>query len=62
MENNIKSVREAKGITQYRLAKLTGIKQQTLSRYELNTRIPVYEYLLKIAAVLECKIEDIYKP
>ena len=35
--DKIKEIREEKGITQYRLAQLTGINRSTIKRYEENS-------------------------
>lgn len=60
--NKLKQTREAAGITQAELAKLTGISVRVIQNYEQGTRplngaraITVYQ----IAKALNCTIEDL---
>lgn len=60
--NNLKQIREAAGITQAELAKLTGISVRVIQNYEQGTRplngaraITVYQ----IAKALNCTVEDL---
>lgn len=54
--------RMEKHLTQKDLAQLSGINQAHLSRIELGKVIPSLELAFKLAATLECKIEDIFTP
>ena len=58
--NKIKEIREEKGISQYRLAQLTGINRSTINRYEkgLIQRVS-FDNLLKICEALEIDIKEI---
>lgn len=60
--NKLKQIREAAGMTQAELAKLTGISVRVIQNYEQGTRplngaraITVYQ----IAKALNCTIEDL---
>ena len=60
--NKLKQIREAAGITQAELARLTGISVRVIQNYEQGTRplngaraITVY----KIAKALRCTVEDL---
>ena len=57
--DKIRELREAEGLTQYRLAQLTGINRSTIKRYEDNfiTKIS-FENLIKIANVLNEDVKD----
>ena len=57
--DKIRELREAEGLTQYRLAQLTGINRSTIKRYEDNfiTKIS-FENLIKIANVLNADVKD----
>lgn len=60
MIEKIKSVREEKGISRYKLSQMTGISESTLSRYErgLIRKISI-ENLKKICKALEIDISKI---
>ena len=60
--NKLKQIREAAGMTQAELAKLTGISVRVIQNYEQGTRplngaraITVYQ----IAKALNCTVEDL---
>lgn len=58
--NKIKEIREEKGISQYRLAQLTGINRSTINRYENGLIQKVsFNNLLKICEALEIDIKEI---
>ena len=58
--NKIKEIREEKGISQYRLAQLTGINRSTINRYENGLiQKASFDNLLKICEALEVDIKDI---
>jgi transcriptional regulator with XRE-family HTH domain len=58
--NKIKEIREEKGISQYRLAQLTGINRSTINRYENGLIQKVsFDNLLKICEALEVDIKNI---
>lgn len=51
--------RRRKGMTQAKLAKLIGVTQKDVSRWENGMRKPRAENLAKIAAALGCSIEEL---
>lgn len=58
--NNIKNMREKKGISRAELHRRTGIKIRTLEEWEADKLVPsVYHRLKKIAEVLECTVDDL---
>lgn len=58
--NKIKEIREAKGISQYRLAQLTGINRSTIKRYEENTIKKIsLDNLIKICNALGIDVKEI---
>ena len=60
MGEKIKSLRESKGISQYRLAELTGINRSTINRYENGSIQKIsFDNLLKICEALEIDIKEI---
>lgn len=57
----IKSIRENKNITIYRLSKLTGINRPYLTQLENNKKFnPSLKTMYKIANALEVKIDDLF--
>ena len=60
MGEKIKSLRESKGISQYRLAELTGINRSTINRYENGSIQKIsFDNLIKICEALEIDIKEI---
>ena len=58
--NKIKKIREEKGITQYRLAQLTGINRTTIKRYEENYIKKIsLDNLIKICNALGVDVKEI---
>ena len=56
----IQELRESKGISQYRLAELTGINRSTINRYENGSIQKIsFDNLLKIGEALEIDIKEI---
>lgn len=49
MKNNLRKLRESKGITQIALQMETGIEQALLSKFENGERIPPTETLIRLA-------------
>lgn len=57
--DRIRELREANGLSQYKLAQITGINRSTIKRYEDNfiTKIS-FENLIKIAKALGADVKD----
>lgn len=49
MNNNLKKLRENKGITQIALQMATGVEQALLSKFENGERVPPTETLIRLA-------------
>ena len=59
----LRQERERKNLSQAELARLSGIKQQTISLIESGDRKnPGIETLNALAIALECSVTDLYKP
>lgn len=58
---NMKSCREAKGLSKRELAKKTGITEVTIGRYENMKRVPDALAIYKIAECLGISVADLYK-
>ena len=56
----IREVRENKGMSQYRLAEITGINRSTINRYENGSIQKIsFDNLLKICEALGIDIKEI---
>ncbi|MGG4288314.1 helix-turn-helix transcriptional regulator [Priestia megaterium] len=59
MENNIKAIRERKGITQKELAQRIGISHWWINHVENGKKKPSIRTVAKIAQALDVSIEDL---
>ena len=57
--NPIAARRQALGLTQAQLAEKAGVIQQTIDKWERGERNPGVPSLKKLAAALDCKLEDL---
>ena len=55
---NIRSRREALGLSQAHVAEETGISQSMMNQIERGTKNPSLQVSLEIARILQCKVED----
>ena len=60
MKNRIEEIRNAKGIRQEELAKLTGVSRQTISSLENGRYNPSILLAHKIAAYFGLTIEEVF--
>lgn len=61
MKNKLKEIREKAGISQDKLAKLSGISRTTISKLENNKEnITTNKILEKVANTLKLKVTDIF--
>ena len=59
--NNIKKFRKKKQLSQSDIAKLMKVKQNTISQWENDERVPNVRQVLKLAEILETTVESLYK-
>ena len=59
--NSIKKIRKRKQLSQCDLARLMNIKQNTISQWENDIRIPNVRQALRLAEILETTVESLYK-
>jgi DNA-binding XRE family transcriptional regulator len=59
-KNYLKKFRTKQGLSQARIAALTGLQPATISRIETSVIRPNQEYKRKIARVLKAKAEDVF--
>ena len=55
----LKEFREEKGISQSELAKLTGIKQQNISRWESGTTLPNIDFCVQLADFYGVSLDEL---
>lgn len=55
----IKEVRESKGLTQRGLSRLSGVPREQICRYERGKVTPDVGTLTKLAAALDCSMNDL---
>lgn len=61
MKNTIKIHRAIKNITQEDLAKSIGVSRQTINSIETNRYVPSTILALKIAAVFEVGVNEVFE-
>lgn len=60
LANNIKKLREAKGLSQEKLARLADVANNTLIKMETGeNKNPTLETLKKVAKALEVSVDDL---
>ena len=60
LEKNVKRLREAKGLSQERLARLADVANNTLIKMETGeNKNPTLETLKKVAKALEVSVDDL---
>ena len=62
MINRMKELRKGSGLSQYQLARLSGLAQSTVSHIERGAFIPTIDSAYKIAAVLGVRVEELFVP
>lgn len=59
----LKDIRKKKGLSQSKLAQITGVKQGVISYIEAGrTKAPRIDTLQALAKGLECSVDDLVKP
>lgn len=58
-QENLKSLRKARGISQETLAMRLNVVRQTISKWENGASVPDAEQLVKIADILEVGVSDL---
>ena len=57
----IRMYRYKKDITQCELAKMLGVSQSTVTKWELGISYPMAKNLIKLAEIFECSIDELLK-
>ena len=62
LSNNLKKLREKKGLSQDRLAKLADVANNTIIKIEQGENVnPTLETLKKVAKALEVSVDELIK-
>jgi XRE family transcriptional regulator, regulator of sulfur utilization len=60
--DNIRQLRQSRGLTQEQLAKLSGVPRPTWSNLESGVSNPTVSVLAKVAAALQVPVEELISP
>ena len=60
--NNIRQLREARGLTQQQMAKISGVPRPTWANLESGAANPTLAVLIKVASALQVSLEEIVSP
>lgn len=58
---SIRAMRQAKGLAQWQLAEMIGVKQGSIAQWETGKTSPRFERLAEIAKALECTVDDLIR-
>lgn len=61
IDNRLKEIRQAKGLSQIELAVRAGITRQAVSAIEANRYLPTMSVALHLARVLDAPVEDLFR-
>lgn len=59
--NKIKEFRKKKNLSQSDIAKIMKVKQNTISKWELDRTLPNVKNAIELAEILETTVEQLYK-
>jgi transcriptional regulator with XRE-family HTH domain len=62
LADNIRQLREARGLTQQQLAKLAGVPRPTWANLESGAANPTIAVLVKVASALQVSVEELLSP
>ena len=60
--NNIRQLREARGLTQQQMAKISGVPRPTWANLESGAANPTLAVLIKVATALQVSLEELISP
>jgi transcriptional regulator with XRE-family HTH domain len=62
LANNLRQLREARGVTQQQVAKVAGVPRPTLANLESGGANPTLGVLVKVARALQVSVEELIGP
>ncbi len=60
LDNRLKTLRQAAGLTQAELANRIGVSRKTVNTIENGVFVPSTVLALRLAKVLDCRVEEIF--
>ncbi|MCI9078474.1 MAG: helix-turn-helix transcriptional regulator [Lachnospiraceae bacterium] len=60
LKNNLKNIRTEKGLSQARLAEITGVSRNTISSIETGQFSPTAKLALVLCTALDKKFEELF--
>ena len=61
LNNNLEEIRKSVGMTQLQLSERADVSRKSINAIENGIYVPSTVLALKIAKILKCKVEDIFK-
>lgn len=61
LNNNLEEIRKSSGMTQQELSNEANVSRKSINAIENGIYVPSTVLALKIAKILKCKVEDIFK-
>ena len=62
LANNIRQLRESRGLTQQQMAKISGVPRPTWANLESGAANPTLTVLIKVATALQVSLEELISP
>ncbi|WP_373355414.1 helix-turn-helix transcriptional regulator [Pseudoroseicyclus sp. CXY001] len=62
MNNRLKEMRSARGMSQGALAEALGVSRQSVNAIETGRYDPSLPLAFRLAALFQCRIEDLFQP
>lgn len=59
MENNLRAIRKARGVTGTKLAEVAGVSKSFISRVERGSKFANFKSMIEIADYLEVSLDEI---
>lgn len=60
LKNRLKDIRSTRNLTQADLAVMAGVSRKTINTIENEVFVPSTLLALKLAEVLDCRVEDLF--
>ena len=62
LADNVRAIREARGLSQQQIAKLAGVPRATWTHLESGTANPTLAVLIKVATALQVRLDELLAP